>query len=214
MLLNMYNLNLIERGVNMGFTLNQLEQERQIRKLQKKEDKGTSDYEQLSNLPKINNVELKGNKTTSDLGINADNVMMPDGVTSVEDALDAINDSISDNSVFETLSKSDLLDESTTDANITVNKFDLVRIKNLPIGRLLITFTAAAAAGSSGMNLGTLKYKFYEDIRLIKLSVDDNGGAPGAGIYLTAPPSAAKVYGCAAGHTYILDTVVLLKVSS
>lgn len=71
----------------MGFTLNQLEQERQIRKLQKKEDKDTSNYEQLSNLPKINNVELKGNKTTGDLGINADNVMMSDGVTSVEDAM-------------------------------------------------------------------------------------------------------------------------------
>lgn len=71
----------------MGFTLNQLEQERQIRKLQKKEDKDTKDYEQLSNLPKVNNVELKGDKTTSDLGINADNVMMPDGVTSVEDKI-------------------------------------------------------------------------------------------------------------------------------
>jgi hypothetical protein len=71
----------------MGFTLNQLEQERQIRKLQKKEDKDTSNYEQLSNLPKINNVELKGDKTTSDLGINADNVMLSDGVTSVDDAL-------------------------------------------------------------------------------------------------------------------------------
>ncbi len=31
---------------------------------------GTIDYEELENLPKINNVELKGNKTTSDLGIN------------------------------------------------------------------------------------------------------------------------------------------------
>jgi hypothetical protein len=71
----------------MGFTLNQLEQERQIRKLQKKEDKDTSNYEQLSHLPKINNVELKGDKTTSDLGINADNVMMSDGVTSVEEAV-------------------------------------------------------------------------------------------------------------------------------
>lgn len=198
----------------MGFTLNQLEQERQIRKLQKKEDKDTKDYEQLSNLPKINNVELKGNKTTGDLGINADNVMMSDGVTSVEDALDAINDSISDNSVFEVIRKSDLLDESTTDANITINSFSLIRIKNLPIGRLLITFTAATAAGSSGMNLGTLKDKFYEDLRPIKLSVDDNGGVPGAGIYLTAPPNAAKAYGCAAGHTYILDTIIFLKADS
>lgn len=74
----------------MGFTLNQLEQERQIRKLQKKEDKDTSNYEQLSNLPKINNVELKGDKTTGDLGINADNVMMSDGVTSVEEAVDEV----------------------------------------------------------------------------------------------------------------------------
>lgn len=30
---------------------------------------GTSDYEQLSNLPKINSVELKGNKSLADLGI-------------------------------------------------------------------------------------------------------------------------------------------------
>lgn len=30
---------------------------------------GTSDYEQLSNLPKINNVELKGNKSLNALGI-------------------------------------------------------------------------------------------------------------------------------------------------
>ena len=30
---------------------------------------GTSDYEDLNNLPKINNVELKGNKSLSDLGI-------------------------------------------------------------------------------------------------------------------------------------------------
>ena len=30
---------------------------------------GTKDYEQLNNLPKINDVELKGNKSLSDLGI-------------------------------------------------------------------------------------------------------------------------------------------------
>ena len=87
MLFNKYNLNLTERGFNMGFTLNQLEQERQIKKLQKKEDQDTTDYEKLTNLPKINDVELKGNKTTRDLGINADNVMLSDGVTSVESAL-------------------------------------------------------------------------------------------------------------------------------
>ena len=30
---------------------------------------GTTNYEDLSNLPKINNVELKGNKTATDLGL-------------------------------------------------------------------------------------------------------------------------------------------------
>lgn len=33
---------------------------------------GTSDYEELDNLPKINNVELIGNKTSSDLGLQAE----------------------------------------------------------------------------------------------------------------------------------------------
>ena len=36
-----------------------------------KEMSGISDYEILTNLPKINNVELKGNKTTEDLGLQA-----------------------------------------------------------------------------------------------------------------------------------------------
>ena len=46
-------------------------------------------YTDLSNKPQINSVELSGNKTTRDLGINADNVMMSDGVTSVEDRITA-----------------------------------------------------------------------------------------------------------------------------
>jgi hypothetical protein len=50
----------------------------------------TGSFSDLSNKPQINSVELSGNKTTSDLGINAGNVMMSDGVTSVEDALDEV----------------------------------------------------------------------------------------------------------------------------
>ena len=101
----------------MGFSLNQLEQERQIRKLQKKEDKDTSDYEQLSNLPKINNVELKGDKTTGDLGINAGNVMMSDGVTSVEDALDAVDKAIpvSSQTKIDTIAASAYISYTPTD---------------------------------------------------------------------------------------------------
>ena len=48
-------------------------------------------YTDLTNQPQINGNTLTGNKTTGDLGINADNVMMSDGVTSVEDVLDIIN---------------------------------------------------------------------------------------------------------------------------
>lgn len=51
---------------------------------------GTSDYPDLTNKPQINGVTLTGNKTTSGLGINADNVMLSDGVTSVEDAVDGL----------------------------------------------------------------------------------------------------------------------------
>ena len=56
----------------MGFTLNQHEQEKQIKRLQQKEDHDTTDYESLDNLPEINSVELKGNKSLSDLGIQAE----------------------------------------------------------------------------------------------------------------------------------------------
>ena len=47
-------------------------------------------YTDLTNQPQINSNTLTGNKTTSDLGINADNVMMSDGVTSVEEAVDEV----------------------------------------------------------------------------------------------------------------------------
>ena len=44
-------------------------------------------FSDLSNKPSINSVELSGNKTTGDLGINANNVMMSDGVTSVAEKI-------------------------------------------------------------------------------------------------------------------------------
>ena len=47
-------------------------------------------YTDLTNQPQINSNTLSGNKTTSDLGINANNVMMSDGVTSVEEAVDDV----------------------------------------------------------------------------------------------------------------------------
>lgn len=52
---------------------------------------GTSDYTDLTNKPSINGVTLSGNKTTSDLGINATNVILSDGVTSVENEIDRKN---------------------------------------------------------------------------------------------------------------------------
>jgi len=62
----------------------------QVYKLSEGGGGGTSNYNDLTNKPSINGVTLSGNKTTSDLGINADNVMMSDGVTSVEDAVDEL----------------------------------------------------------------------------------------------------------------------------
>lgn len=51
-------------------------------------------YTDLTNQPQINGNTLTGNKTTSDLGINATNVMMSEGVTSVADELDEIEDGL------------------------------------------------------------------------------------------------------------------------
>lgn len=112
-------------------TTNILDLNNRIDALEKKQDQDTTDYEQLSHLPKINTVELKGNKTTSDLLISynditdkptiptsasgitydntasgltatdvqgavdelrqADNIMLSDGVTSVEDAISDVD---------------------------------------------------------------------------------------------------------------------------
>jgi hypothetical protein len=47
-------------------------------------------YTDLTNQPQINGNTLTGNKTTSDLGINAANGMMSDGVTRVEDAIEEV----------------------------------------------------------------------------------------------------------------------------
>ena len=53
---------------------------------------GTSDYGNLNNKPKINNVELSGNKTTSELGIptNATNLPIESGsATNTKDYIDS-----------------------------------------------------------------------------------------------------------------------------
>ncbi len=42
---------------------------------------GTSDYSELSNKPQINGVELNGNKTSDELGINAEKLTFSDGQT-------------------------------------------------------------------------------------------------------------------------------------
>lgn len=57
---------------------------------------GSSNYNDLTNKPSINGVTLSGNKTTSDLGINATNVMMSDGTTSLEDKVDELTDYVVD----------------------------------------------------------------------------------------------------------------------
>ena len=63
----------------------------QVHKLSEGGSGGTSNYNDLTNKPSINGVTLSGNKTTSDLGINADNVMMSDGETSVESEINKYN---------------------------------------------------------------------------------------------------------------------------
>ena len=69
---------------------------------------GSKDYEELDNLPKINNVELKGNKTTSDLGI-----VIPEVPTNIS--------AFNNDSGYITNSVNDLTNYSTT-STLQTNK--------------------------------------------------------------------------------------------
>ena len=59
---------------------------------------GTTDYNELTNKPTINNVELKGNKTSSDLGlqptIDSTHKLSPDNISFTETQSNAINSGI------------------------------------------------------------------------------------------------------------------------
>ena len=66
---------------------------------------GTSDYENLNNKPKINNVELSGNKTTSELGIPTNAELLPIESGSATNTKDYIDSKLS--SYLYTLSTSD-----------------------------------------------------------------------------------------------------------
>jgi hypothetical protein len=78
-------------------------------------------YTDLTNQPQINGNTLTGNKTTSDLGINADNVMMSDGVTSVEDALESKSTVLVKDVTF-TLSQGSKSSTISRSTGITPNK--------------------------------------------------------------------------------------------
>lgn len=134
----------------------------------------------------------------------AEKVIMSDGVTSVEDAVD-------DHNTLVTYYKADLIDETTKNSNITLNIFNITRIKNLPIGRLQVTFKPSVSVGASGLSLGTLKGDFFVGSRPVLSCVDDYDGSPGAAIYFTASPNVVKAYSCEANHLYYLDAFVLLK---
>jgi hypothetical protein len=72
---------------------------------------GTSDYTDLTNKPSINSVELSGNKTTSDLGINADNVMMNDGASVEADLASAVPRTASGTTIAQLVSALNQLSE-------------------------------------------------------------------------------------------------------
>ena len=107
--------------------------------------------------------------------------------------------------------KADLIDETSQSSNITLNTFNLTRIKNLPIGRFQVSFKSSVSVGSSGLNLGILKGDFFAGSRPVLLCVDDYDGSPGAAIYVNPSSYNVKVYTCEADHLYYVDAVVLLK---
>lgn len=126
-------------------------------------------------------------------------------VTSVEEALD-------DMQAYETLTKADLIDESTKNAAITLTTFSIEKIKGLPIGRLIIDFRSTSDFGVTGANLGTLKSDVFTGTRPIANCVNNSDGVPG-GVIFVNPPSMnpVKVYQITANKTYNADLFVMLK---
>lgn len=99
-------------------------------------------FTDLTNQPQINGNTLTGNKTTSDLGINADNVMMSDGVTSVEDALNKI---VVNSCTLTYYDANSLRGTATIPAGFTINDafISTPRYDSYTIKGRLFTFVAA-----------------------------------------------------------------------
>ena len=124
-----------------------------------------------------------------------------------------VEDALYDMQAFETLTKADLIDESTKNAAITLTKFSIEKIKGLPIGRLIIDFSSTASISGSGANLGTLKSDVFAGIRPIANCTNTSDGTPGGTIFVNSRSSGYPVivYVITANKTYHVDLFVLLN---
>lgn len=120
---------------------------------------GTTDYNDLNNKPTINNVELKGNKTSSDLGlqpvIDSTHKLSPENISFTEGQSNALNSGITSTDVekIETnknnISSLTLHGSKNNDVNtVGVNEFAMYEptAPNLPIDGYTIVRTSIYSA--------------------------------------------------------------------
>ena len=98
-----------------------------------------NDYNKLSNLPKINGIELKGNKTSEDLGIGGESnkdIVLKTGIgeTTITDTDDVA-----------------LLNELAT--KLEANPLDIPSRVIMPYGQQHIALNVSMAAGTSGIGV-------------------------------------------------------------
>ena len=121
-----------------------------------------------------------------------------------------VEDALGDMQLFETLTKADLIDESAQSADITLNTFSIIKIKGLPLGRLIIELRTSADVGVQGVNLGILKTNIFESPRPIANCVNYTDGVPEGTIFVYLGRQ-IKIFSLSANKTYIVDMLVTLK---
>ena len=136
---------------------------------------GTSDYEDLENLPKVNNVELKGNKSLNDLGIQpAGNYALESDMTEAQNDIDhlskvsnlfekitATGTSVTLNDTSDTIMKLNL--DTTTSSQDTTTGKNLLPYENTSttMSGVTITHNANGSITLNGTSTENIKYRLW-----------------------------------------------------
>lgn len=109
---------------------------------------GTTDYEDLEKLPQINSVELKGDKSLEDLGIDAGAIAYDNEVSgltgdTIQEAIDEVN--------AKTVISGSYITTGLTTENCTIKEGGYCKIGNLVIVNMRLTKSESGAMRVAGL---------------------------------------------------------------